>query len=118
MLNPSAPDGTTDWLLDLGDVRESARVTVNGQVVGTSWSLPHRLRVGDALQPGTNVLEIDVTNLGANRIRDLDKRGVEWRIMHEINFVNIRYKPFDASDWDLTPSGLLSPITLTPLKTP
>ena len=36
--------------------------------------------------------------------------------MKEINFVNINYKPFDASKWDLAPSGLLGPVTLTPLR--
>jgi hypothetical protein len=115
---PPAPADTTDWLLDLGDVRESARIRLNGETVATSWSLPHRLRIGSHLRPGVNVIEIDVTNLAANRIRDLDRRGIEWRIMHEINFVNIHYRPFDASSWSLTPSGLLGPVTLTPLKSP
>lgn len=105
-----------DWLLDLGDVRESARVRVNGTEVATLWSLPFRVRLGAHLRPGNNVLEIDVTNLAANRIRDLDRRGVTWRIMREINFVNIRYRPFDASDWELTPSGLLGPVKLVPLQ--
>ena len=57
-----------------------------------------------------------MTNLAANRVRDLDRRKVEWRIMKEINFVNINYKPFDASNWPLAPSGLLGPMTLTPLR--
>jgi hypothetical protein len=105
-----------DWLLDLGDVRESARVRVNGTDVATAWSLPFRLRVDAHLKPGRNVLELDVTNLAANRIRDLDRRKVDWKIMREINFVNIDYKPFDASAWPLAPSGLLGPVTLTPLK--
>ena len=105
-----------DWLLDLGDVRESARVRLNGVEVATAWSLPFRLRVGPALRPGRNILELDVTNLAANRIRDLDRRHVDWKIMHEINFVDIRYQPFDASAWPLTPSGLLGPVTLTPLR--
>ena len=56
-------------------------------------------------------------NLAANRIRDLDQRKVPWKIMREINFVNINYRPFDASGWPLTPSGLLGPVTLTPLRT-
>ncbi|HEV2293128.1 MAG TPA: glycosyl hydrolase [Tepidisphaeraceae bacterium] len=112
---PSSTDAA-DWLLDLGDVRESARVTLNGQFVGRLWSLPFRTTVGKHLKPGRNVLEVEVTNLAANRIRDLDRRGVEWKIMKEINFVNIHYKPFDASNWDLTPSGLLGPVTLTPLR--
>jgi hypothetical protein len=109
-------EAADDWLLDLGDVRESARVRLNGRDVTTAWSLPFRARVGEYLHAGHNVLELDVTNLAANRIRDLDRRGVKWKIMREINFVNINYQPFDASGWSLTPSGLLGPVTLTPLK--
>jgi hypothetical protein len=105
-----------DWLLELGDVRESARVRLNGADVATAWSLPFRLPVGHWLHSGRNVMEIEVTNLAANRIRDLDRRHVEWKVMREINVVNIRYAPFDASDWPLTPSGLLGPPTLTPLR--
>ncbi|BET68068.1 glycosyl hydrolase [Opitutales bacterium ASA1] len=109
---PSAVEGLDEWVLDLGDVRESARVRLNGEDLGTLWSLPMQVRVGHALKPGRNVLEVDVTNLAANRIRDLDTRGVDWKIMHEINFVNILYRPFDASQWPLQPSGLLGPVRL------
>ena len=106
-----------DWLLDLGDVRESARVRLNGRSLGTLWSRPFRVRLGSALGPGTNRLEIEVTNLAANRIRDLDRRGIAWKRFHDINVVNMDYKPFDASVWPLTDSGLLGPVTLTPLRT-
>jgi hypothetical protein len=106
-----------DWMLDLGDVRESARVRLNGADVATAWSLPMRVRVGAHLKPGRNVLELDVTNLAANRIRDMDRRKVDWKIMHEINFVNIRYRPFDASEWELAPSGLPGPVMLVPMRT-
>ncbi|HTL67764.1 MAG TPA: glycosyl hydrolase [Lacunisphaera sp.] len=105
-----------DWFLDLGDVRESARVRLNGVELGTAWSLPFRIRTGPALHPGRNVLELEVTNLAANRIRDLDRRHVDWKIMREINLVDLRYRPFDASGWPLAPSGLLGPVTLTPLR--
>jgi hypothetical protein len=74
------------------------------------------VHLGSALRPGRNVLEIEVTNLAANRIRDLDRRHVPWKIMREINLVDINYHPFDASRWPLTPSGLLGPVTLTPLR--
>jgi len=102
------------WLLDLGDVRESARVWVNGNPVGVMVAHPFRLDVTGLLEPGSNELAIEVTNLSANRIRDLDQRGVDWRKFHDINFVNHMYKPFNASGWDLKPSGLLGPVTLTP----
>lgn len=109
-------DRADDWLLDLGDVRETARVRLNGADLPTAWSLPFRLRLGPHLRPGRNLLELEVTNLAANRIRDLDRRKVDWKIMHEINFVDLRYRPFDASAWPLAPSGLLGPVTLTPLR--
>lgn len=115
---PPAPEGMDieDWWLDLGDVRETARVLVNGRDLGLLWSLPFRARIGHSLRPGKNHLAIEVTNLAANRIRDLDQRGVVWKNFHEINFVNAHYKPLDAGLWPLQPSGLLGPVTLTPLK--
>jgi hypothetical protein len=50
----------------------------------------------------------------ANRIIDLDQRKIEWRKYHEINFVNLKYEPFNAATWAWQPSGLLGPVTLTP----
>jgi len=67
------------------------------------------------LRPAGNQLVVEVTNVAANRIRDMDQRGVPWRIFHDINFVNIDYQPFDASVWPVRPAGLLGPVTLTPL---
>jgi hypothetical protein len=103
-------------LLDLGKVAESARVKVNGKDVGTVWCAPYCLRVGQYLKEGENKLEVEVTNLAANRIADLDRRGVEWKAFHEINFVNKNYKPFNAAKWPLRDSGLLGPVRLVPLK--
>jgi hypothetical protein len=108
---PDAP--ADDWLLDLGQVCESARVIMNGQNIGTLWSLPLRTPVGDYLQKGKNTLEIEVTNLSANRLRDLDRRGIEWQ---KYFFVNVFYKKFDASVWPLMDSGLLGPVHLTAMK--
>jgi hypothetical protein len=68
------------------------------------------------LEPGRNVLEIEVTNVAANRIADLDRRHVSWKAFHEINFVNKNYKPFDASNWPVRDSGLLGPVKLVPKK--
>ncbi len=104
------------WQLELGDVREAARVRLNGEEVGHAWSLPFTLRLPGKLKPKGNVLEIEVTNLPANRIRDLDLRNVDWKVMKEINLVTLRYKPFDASGWQPAPSGLLGPVRLVPLE--
>ena len=106
--------GQRFYRLDLGRVAESAQVVLNGQDVGTLFTQPFALNV--ELRPVANRLEIFVTNLAANRIRDLDRRGIRWRIFRDINFVNMDYKPFDASDWPIRESGLLGPVTLTPTK--
>jgi hypothetical protein len=110
-----APPGPADeWLLDLGDVRETARVRLNGKAVATIWSPPFRVRLGNAIERRGNLLEIDVTNLPANRIRDLDARKAPWKLMHDANIVSVKYRPFDASGWDIEPSGLLGPVRLVP----
>jgi len=106
--------GQHAWRLDLGTVAQSARVRLNGRDLGTLIVRPFAVAVRD-FKPTGNVLEVEVTNLSANRIRDLDRRGVEWRTFHDINFVNINYRPFDASKWPLADSGLLGPVTLTPV---
>ena len=109
---PSGGNGS--YYLDLGQVCQSARVTLNGKDYGTLITPPFRVVV-DNLEPTGNKLEVEVTNVSANRIRDLDRRQVRWKYFNDINFVNIDYRPFDASNWPLTDSGLLGPVTLTPV---
>lgn len=107
------PAGAADaWLLDLGRVFHSARVRLNGEDRGTLYAHPFRLRLPDTLQATGNRLEIEVTNLMANRLADLDRRKVAWR---NFFFVNIEYKPFDASAWEPLDSGLLGPVRLIPV---
>jgi alpha-L-rhamnosidase len=108
--------GVDDWLLDLGTVRESARVRLNGHEVGAFWCAPFKAPVGRWLHPGENTLEIEVTNLAANRVRDLDLRKVNWKYFYDANVLSHDYRPLDASTWPLFDSGLLGPVTLTPLR--
>lgn len=111
-----APKTTAEnWSLNLGNVRESAKVWLNGKYIGTAWSVPYQLNIGK-LKAGKNELKIQVTNLAANRVRDMELKGQEWKIFYEINMVDKDYKKFDATKWNPTPSGLLGSITITPLK--
>ena len=91
---------------------ESARVWVNGKEAGVLWSHPFQLDIAEFLQDGQNSIRIEVANLMANRVRDLDRRKVTWRNYHEINFVTIDYKDFDASNWKIMDSGLKGPVQL------
>ena len=94
---------------------ESARVRINGQDAGTAWAVPYQLKVGKWLKPGDNKIEIEVTNLPANRIADMDRRGEKWRIFNEINVVNLQYKPVPYTDWQPLPSGLNGSVRLIPV---
>ena len=105
-----------DWLLYLEDVRESARVRINGNDAGIVWAVPYQLKVGKWLRKGENVIEIEVTNLPANRIADMDRRGEKWRIFNEINMVNLQYKPSLYSNWQPLPSGLNGAVKLIPVN--
>ena len=112
----SKDDVKKQWAIDLGDVRESARVYINGKYVGCAWAVPYILNCKDALVKGKNTLRIEVTNLPANRIAELDKQGVKWRKMKEINIVDINYKKTTYENWAPMPSGLNSHVRLVETK--
>lgn len=104
-----------DFVLKIDKIYESATVIINGKKAGIVWSLPFEMNIGKYLKRGKNTLQIEVSNLMANRIRYMDQNNIQWRNYHEINFVNIDYKPFDASDWKVQPSGLEGDIQLIPV---
>ena len=55
-------------LLDLGTVRDLARVTVNGADCGVAWTPPFRVDVTAALRPGGNIVEVEVVTPWRNRL--------------------------------------------------
>jgi hypothetical protein len=112
-----AKEAGREYRLYPGDVRESAVVRVNGKNAGTLFAVPFAVNIGDLLRNGKNTLEIAVTNLPANRISDYDRRGVEWRIFHEINFVNITYENTRFDTWEPLPSGLSGAVVIEEMET-
>lgn len=106
------PEGKADaWILKLPDVRESARIWLNGEYLGTLWANPFELQLSKLLERG-NSLKIEVTNLSANRIRAMEMAGEEWKIFYEINMVDKDYKKFDATLWKPMSSGLIGDISI------
>ena len=104
---------SSEYVLNLGDVRESAHVFINGQDAGIVWAAPFECRVGKWLKAGENKLRIEVTNLPANRIADYDRRMINWRIFKEINIVDINYKKTGYGNWKTVESGLCNPVSIT-----
>lgn len=111
-INFTKDEAKAKWAIDLGDVRESARVFVNGQLIGCAWSVPFVLNCNDEFKEGKNTIRIEVTNLPANRIAELDRQGVKWRKFDEINVVDINYKKTSYANWEVVKSGLNSDVKL------
>jgi hypothetical protein len=90
-------------LLDLGNVKNIAEVTVNGKSAGVLWKPPFRADVTGALKPGANTVEIKVTNLWANRLIGDQQPNVTKKYA---------WTSLDAlgADSPLLPSGLLGPV--------
>jgi len=102
--NLSVP-GFKGLILDLGTVRESARVRLNGKDLGVVWCFPWWVDVSSAVKSGENRLEIEVVNLWPNRLIGDASLPLEKRKTHT-NVIS--YKP----DSPLLPSGLIGPVRL------
>jgi hypothetical protein len=66
--------------LDLGSVKNIAHVRVNGKDLGVLWKPPFRMEVTEAVKAGMNHVEIQVTNLWANRLigDEQEPEDCEW----------------------------------------
>jgi len=101
------------WILDLGDVRESAHVYVNGQDAGVAFCAPFRLDVTSLLKSGKNLIQIDVTGLAANYVAEMDRRGIKWRIFKNANIANLKGGAVSYyGNWDVMPGGLNGTVVL------
>lgn len=120
-LNFEKPSGyVNDWLLSLGKVHETAEVFVNGKRLATLIGPEFRVKISAEELKQNNTLEIVVANLMANRVIYMDKNNLPWKIFYNTNMParrreNVKNGLFDASSWKPLPSGLLGPVTLTPL---
>lgn len=142
MLQTVAPKSSERVVLDLGEVREFATVTVNGRRLAPLWKPPFRVDVTDALDAPkdgqvTLDLAIKVTNLWPNRLIGDDRQfadDCEWTgtVQGGVKEIGVKEIPAWVKDgkpsptgrhtfttwkhWDkndkLLPSGLLGPVTL------
>ncbi|HEY4062979.1 MAG TPA: glycosyl hydrolase [Puia sp.] len=90
--------------LDLGLVKNIARVVLNGKDLGIVWTAPWQVELSSALKSGSNRLEIEVINLWPNRLIGDAGLPPEQRLTN----TNIPFK----GDAPLLSSGLLGPVTL------
>ncbi len=117
------------WL-DLGVVKNLARVRLNGHELGTLWCAPWRLDITDFVKSNGNNLEIAVVNLWPNRLigdeqlpSDVEygkdgriARIPEWVVKNESRpsagrLAFATWQHF-TKDSPLLPSGLLGPVQI------
>ena len=85
-----------------------AIIRLNGKEVSKCWISPYRADISDYLKSGNNLLEVDVTNLWANRLIG-DGKLPKGERRTQTNIIK-----FDAPDAEqyLRVSGLLGPVKL------
>jgi hypothetical protein len=119
--------GSRQLYLDLGRVKNMARVRLNGHDLGVVWTYPWSVNITGAAKPKDNQLEIEVTNLWPNRLigdEQMPDDGIregqwpEWlkegkpRTSGRYTFTTSTYRHF-TKDSPLLESGLLGPVTIS-----
>ncbi|MDR1562649.1 MAG: glycosyl hydrolase [Dysgonamonadaceae bacterium] len=118
--------------LDLGKVKNIARVFLNGEETGTVWTSPWHVDITTALKDGKNELTVEVVNLWVNRLigderlpfdgpyRDHEAHQDKWPqwLLNGEPRTSGRYTFITHSDYSRRPdsplqeSGLLGPVTV------
>ncbi|MGO8931240.1 MAG: glycosyl hydrolase [Limisphaerales bacterium] len=101
---PNLPQGQQIYM-NLGVVKNLARVRLNGQDLGVVWCAPWRVDITGAVKARDNQLEIIVANLWPNRLIGDQSLPPEKRLTWTT------WNPFQK-DSPLLESGLLGPVTL------
>ena len=111
-------------MLDLGEVKNLARVKLNGKDLGVVWTAPWQVDITGVVKPEKNMLEITVANLWPNRLigdEQLPDDGIkngqwpDWLLQGKPRtsgrFTFTTYKHYQK-DAPLLKSGLMGPVTI------
>ena len=127
---PQEIDLSKDYMIELGEIYEMARVNLNGKDLGIVWTPPWRVSAGTSLKHKGNILTIEVANSWENRLigdsldQDKDIRTLRWQsgllegkkykagrytfttyLNEASDFGDIKNKPYE-----LQSSGLIGPV--------
>ena len=118
------PAEKVDYYLDLGKVKNLARVKLNGKDLGIVWTAPWQVRITEVLKKKGNQLEIEVANLWINRLIGdenqpwdgvKDGKWPEWLLngtpRESKRFTFTTHRFYEKSD-PLSESGLIGPVLI------
>jgi hypothetical protein len=120
----SGSKNNSEFFLDLGTVKNLAKVKLNGRDLGILWTSPWQVNVTDILKRKGNRLDIEVANLWINRLIGdesfpwdgvVDGKWPDWllngteRKSKRYTFTTHHY--YKSND-PLAESGLIGPVTM------
>ena len=117
---PVVPAGY--YRLSPGELFHSARISLNGKELATLIAPPFYVDIPAEEFKNENILEIRVSNLMGNRIADMERKGIPYKIFYNVNFpAYLAHNRgadglFTTLGWQTRPSGLAGPVTLQPIK--
>jgi hypothetical protein len=117
-----AAGGVAAWMLDLGKVRQTAEVFLNGKKMGELIGPDYRVILPAVDMRDKNILEVRVSGGMLNRIQDMERRGIVYKKFYNTNFPAHERGDrgadglFDATKLAPEEAGLMGPVSLTPLK--
>jgi hypothetical protein len=98
-------------LLDIGDFGSTAKIILNGKLLGTYWRKNSGIDVSYLLKPENN-MEVTVTNVYRNRfIGDFEQFGMVKNLWTPGNAAEFLHK-----DKPLKPSGWIGPLKIRMMK--
>jgi hypothetical protein len=119
-----AQNSKDKFYLDLGEIKNLARVKLNGKDLGVVWTAPWRVQIPVSLLKKQNTLEIEVANLWPNRLIGDQKiasdgptngRWPNWITKGEPRpgkrYTFTTFEPY-REDTPLLRSGLIGPVTI------
>jgi hypothetical protein len=122
------PSQAGELYLDLTEVYNLARITLNGKDLGVLWTSPWRVNIAKAVKKGNNQLTIEVANLWVNRLigdsfmpydGQVNNKWPEWllkgkpRTSGRYTFTTYDYYKKDSP---LMRSGLIGPVKIMGIK--
>lgn len=100
--------------INLGEVLDLAKVKVNGKTAGVLWTAPYAINIKEYLKPGTNSIEIEVTNNWINRLTG-DMNAGDGKKYCQTNIPYItkdRIPAVGDEKFHVQRSGLIGPVIL------
>ncbi|HEX5652940.1 MAG TPA: glycosyl hydrolase [Chitinophagaceae bacterium] len=91
------------WWIKLDSVYNIATVKINSKDCGTIWTAPYELEITSALKPGTNLVEIQVSNTWHNRL-------IGDQLLPPAKRISWTTAPFRLKGKPLLPAGLVGEV--------